>query len=219
MTPETTDFLYPFIEAEPGDPAALLVDLASSATAKAAESARLRDVTLAGAAPELDELAAEMADRFLAGGRLFTMGNGGSATDADALATLFGHPPAGPALPARSLASDEAVVTALANDVGFELVFSRQLIAYGHAGDMVVGLSTSGNSQNLIEAFAEARRRGMLSVGMAGYDGGQMARCGDLDHCFVVCAESIHRIQETQAALGLSLWEGVHARCAGGGAA
>ena len=70
---------------------------------------------------------------------------------------------------------------------------------------MLVGFSTSGNSHNLIEAFAESRRRGMLSVGMAGYDGGQMARGGDVDHCFVVGAESIHRIQEAQAALGLSI--------------
>ena len=104
MTPETTDFLYPFIDAEPGDPAPLLVDLASSATAKALQSARLRDATVADAAPELDEVATEMAARFLAGGRLFTMGNGGSSTDADAVpAMLFGQPPYGPAL-ARTLA-------------------------------------------------------------------------------------------------------------------
>ena len=204
-----TDFLYPFIEADERDAAGLLADLARSAEAKAAESARLRTATLDTAAPELDAAAAAMAGRFAAGGRLFAFGNGGSATDAASVVALFLRPPWGRPLPARSLAAETAVLTALGNDVGFDLVFSRQLIAHARAGDVAVGLSTSGNSENLLVAFAEARRRGLLTVGLAGYDGGRMAASPDVDHCLVVRADSVHRIQETQAALAAALWAGV----------
>ncbi len=207
MTGETTGFLYPFIEAEERDAGPLLLDLAASAESKAAESRRLRAETLERLGPELDALAGAMADRFGAGGRLFSFGNGGSATDAAALAALFSQPPSGRALPARSLVAEEATLTALGNDVGFELVFSRQLMAHAGAGDMAVGYSTSGNSDNVMRAFLEGRRLGLLTVGLAGHDGGQMAASEALDHCFVVSSDSIHRIQETQDAVALSLWE------------
>ena len=98
-----------------------------------------------------------MAERFDRGGRLFTFGNGGSSTDAASVAALFASPPWGRALPARCLVEDTAVLTALGNDVGFELVFSRQLIAHARDGDITIGLSTSGNSRNLLPAFDEAR--------------------------------------------------------------
>ena len=150
-----------------------------------------------------------MARRFRAGGRLFTFGNGGSATDAASFAALFTRPPRGQGLPARSLVADEATLTALGNDVGFELVFSRQLIAHSRAGDMAMGFSTSGNSDNVIRAFSEARRRQLMTVGLAGHDGGQMATCGDLDYCLVVGSDSVHRIQETQDAVGLTIWQRV----------
>jgi D-sedoheptulose 7-phosphate isomerase len=152
-----------------------------------------------------------MAERFRAGGRLFTFGNGGSSTDAAGVAALFACPPVGTALPARSLVDDTAVLTAVGNDIGFDLVFVRQLIAHSRAGDITLGLSTSGNSRNLLAAFAEARQRGLLTVGIAGYDGGAMADAG-LDHCLVVRSDSVHRTQETQAALGFALWTAVHAR-------
>jgi D-sedoheptulose 7-phosphate isomerase len=103
-------------------------------------------------------------------------------------------------------------VTALGNDVGFDLVFSRQLIAHGAPGDITVGISTSGSSRNVLTAFAEARTRGMITVGLAGYDGGEMAGAPDLQHCLVVRSDSVHRIQETQAALGFSLWAAVQQR-------
>ena len=205
-----TDFLYPFIDGDERDSGPLLTDLAASAEAKAATSLALRAATRAAGGTELSRTAAAMAERFGRGARLFAFGNGGSATDAAGLAALFGRPPWGRALPARSLAADEAVLTALGNDVGFELVFSRQLIAYGRSGDMAFGLSTSGNSANLLHAFAEGRRRGLLTVGMAGYDGGQMAGAG-LDHCLVVGADSVHRIQETQAAMVFELWSAIQA--------
>ncbi|MCU1501279.1 MAG: gmhA [Ilumatobacteraceae bacterium] len=204
-----TDFLYPFIDADERDAPTLLADLARSAEAKARESRDLRSTTLASAAGVIDGAATAMADRFASGGRVFAFGNGGSATDAAALAALFVRPPAGRPLPALSLAADEAVVTALGNDVGFDLVFSRQIIAHVHSGDIVVGLSTSGSSDNVLAAFAEARRRGALTIGLAGFDGGRMAVSPDIDHCIVVRAESVHRIQETQAAVVVALWQAI----------
>ena len=127
---EDTDFLYPFIEHDEHDAGVLLADLGASAVAKGATSAELQEATLERERDLIDRLADEMADRFAAGGRLFTFGNGGSATDAAALASLFSRPPRGRPLAARCLADDPAVLTALANDVGFDLVFSRQLIAH-----------------------------------------------------------------------------------------
>ena len=209
--PEGTDFLYPFIEGDERDADALLADLGRSAAAKAEESARLRSATLTRSRADLDAAATAMAVAFAAGGRLFTFGNGGSSTDAASLATLFARPPWGRALPARGLVEDTAIVTALGNDVGFDLVFSRQLIAHGAGGDIAVGFSTSGSSRNVLTAFAEARGRGMVTVGLAGYDGGEMAASPDVQHCLVVRSDSVHRVQETQAALGFALWTAVQA--------
>lgn len=204
-----TDFLYPFIEDGERDVGALLVDLAESARSKVAMSAQLRKATLAGAEATLGAAAAAMAERFAQGGRMFVFGNGGSSTDAAALASLFVLPPCAQSLPARSLVDDSAVLTALGNDVGFDLVFSRQLIAFAGPGDIAVGLSTSGNSRNLLYAFGEAAKRGLCTVGIAGYSGGEMARSPHVDHCLVVAADSVHRIQESQAALCFELWRGV----------
>jgi D-sedoheptulose 7-phosphate isomerase len=208
--PETTDFLYPFIEGDETDAETLLEDLARSATAKWRQSSKLRDATLTQVEAMLGATAAAMAERFGARGRLFTFGNGGSATDAEAVAHLYTEPPWGRPLPARSLAEDQAVMTALGNDVGFELVFSRQLIAHGRPHDIAMGFSTSGNSDNLMRAFAEARKQGMLTVGVAGTDGGRMAAEGSpVEQCFVVRSDSVHRIQESQAALNNALWAAV----------
>lgn len=200
------DFLYPFLKESERDGSALVVDLAASASAKAAQSRSLAETTLAGESEVLRRAAHAMADRFRAGGHLLCFGNGGSATDAQLIATLFSRPPAGPPLPARALVADPAVVTALANDVGFDLVFSRQLIAYGRECDIALGISTSGSSENLLVAFAEARRRGMLTVGLAGYEGGRMAASPDVEHCLVVRSDSVHRIQEVQGVVTFELW-------------
>jgi D-sedoheptulose 7-phosphate isomerase len=203
---EAADFLYPFLEADEHDAAALLVDLEQSAEAKAHASAALRATTLHESRAAIDEAATDMSDRFNRGGRLLAFGNGGSATDASSIAALFTHPPHGFALAARALADDPSVLTALGNDVGFDLVFSRQVIAHGRAGDIALGYSTSGNSRNLLAAFAEAAGRGLLTIGLAGYDGGDMARSEHVQHCLVVRSDSVHRIQEVQAALGYALW-------------
>lgn len=203
---EATGFLYPFIEAEEHDLSGLVDALARSAEAKMRHSSELRHATVAGAAGTVAQAAGSMAVRFGRGGRLFVFGNGGSATDAEGAVALFRTPPWGRALPAVSLVEDRAVLTAVANDVGFDLVFSRQLIAHGRPGDMALGISTSGDSPNVLAALAEGRRRGMLTVGLCGYSGGAMRDDPALDYCLIVRSDSVHRIQETQDALMLALW-------------
>jgi D-sedoheptulose 7-phosphate isomerase len=210
-------FLYPMLDAREADAPALLADLARSADAKAAQSTQLRTSTLETLAQQLDATAEAMADAFVAGGRLFCFGNGGSATDAAGLAALFTSPSTGRPLPARSLVADTAVLTALANDIGVEVLFARQLIAHGRAGDIALGLSTSGGSTNVLAAFAEARRRGLLTVGLAGYGGGAMRTCLDLDHCLAVDAQSVHRTQEAQSTVAHALWQRVQDRLEGEG--
>ncbi len=158
--PEGTDFLYPFIEGDERDASPLLADLAASARAKAVDSERTFTAALAENREGLERAATAIVACAARGGRLYTFGNGGSSTDAATLASLFSRPPAGFPIAARSLVDDSAVITALSNDVGFDLLFSRQLIAHARAGDVAIGLSTSGNSRDLLEAFAEAKRRG-----------------------------------------------------------
>lgn len=217
MSPERSDFLYPFIEGDEHDAPALLADLATSARAKANESRELGRETLEACDAELDALAEELAARLVAGSVLFTFGNGGSSTDAATVAALFANPPTGVAFAARCLASDEAILTALSNDVGFGLVFSRQLIAHAGPQDVALGFSTSGDSENLLRAFADAKRRGVLTVAIAGGAGGRCASSADVDHCFVVKSDSVHRIQEAQASLALELWSRVQHLGAGRG--
>ena len=206
MSKEATDFLYPFIEGDETDAASLLADLSRSAQAKWAQSTQLREDTLTHTDDQLHAVAAAMAERFVGGGQLFAFGNGGSATDADAVSQLYTQPPWGVPLPARSLVSDHAVLTAMSNDISFDVVFSRQLEAHGGPGDIALGLSTSGNSENLLRAFAQARRQGMLTVGLSGYDGGRMGASEDLEHCIVARSDSVHRIQETQSSVTHVLW-------------
>ncbi|MGH9107883.1 MAG: D-sedoheptulose-7-phosphate isomerase [Acidimicrobiales bacterium] len=206
MTAEPTGFLYPFIESEERDAPGLVADLARSARAKMDTSRALRAATIEACAGVVHRAGSAMADRFRQGGRLFAFGNGGSATDAEGIVDLFLRPPDGRPLPAMSLAEDLAVLTALGNDVGFELVFSRQIIAHARPGDIALGISTSGNSANLLRAFDESSRRGLLTAGLAGYDGGSMASSLAVHHCLVVRSDSVHRIQEAQNALALQLW-------------
>ncbi|HEY7628788.1 MAG TPA: SIS domain-containing protein [Ilumatobacteraceae bacterium] len=213
---DATQFLYPFIAPSSArstpENAALLRDLSESAVAKMRASATLRETSTARCRQAVDAAAAAMAARFERGGRLFVFGNGGSSTDAECVASLFTGPPWGHPLPARALVDDSAVLTAISNDVSFDLVFSRQLIAHGKAGDIALGLSTSGNSRNLLTAFEEASARQMLTIGIAGYSGGEMSRSPHVQHCLVVDADSVHRIQETQAALSYALWSAVQGR-------
>lgn len=206
MSTEPTGFLYPFIEGEERDASVLVADLAASARGKMAVSSALRTATLERCADVVRAAAEAMADRFRGGGRLFAFGNGGSSTDADGMVELFGNPPGGRPLPALSLVEDRAVLTALANDVGFDVVFSRQIIAHAGPADMAVGFSTSGDSVNVIRALEEASQRGLLTIGLSGYEGGAMAASPAVGYSLVVRSDSVHRIQEAQDALVLQLW-------------
>jgi D-sedoheptulose 7-phosphate isomerase len=176
-------------------------DAKRSLAAKAAESAALRAAVLTDQDAALRRCGAEIGARVHAGGRILTLGNGGSSTDAASLALTLRNR----ALPAVCLADETAVVTALANDIGVEQVFARQVAALSRPHDVVVALSTSGGSANVLAALAEARRRGLMTVGFAGYDGGAMAVAGTVDHLFVVSSSSVHRIQEAQGALYAAL--------------
>jgi D-sedoheptulose 7-phosphate isomerase len=209
---DAMESLYPFLYSDTSDLSAVLDQVRASTVAKVAEIGELRRAVAARDGARIAECAREAAARFGAGGRLFAFGNGGSATDAQQLATLFLNPGpidgrTAPALPAFGLANDTSVVTALCNDVGVEVVFARQLAAFGGRNDIAVGLSTSGNSANLVRAFDEASRRGMLTIGLAGYDGGTMAELDSIDFLFVVPSSSVHRIQEAQTTIYQVLWE------------
>jgi D-sedoheptulose 7-phosphate isomerase len=206
--PSAMEALYPFLYATTSDLPAVLGEVRASTVAKAREITELRAAVAARDGARLAECAEEMAARFCAGGRLFAFGNGGSATDAQEIATLFLDPGgASQPLPAFGLANDTSVVTALCNDIGVEVMFARQLAAFGKRDDIAVGLSTSGNSENLLRAFDEASRRGMLTVGLAGYEGGRMAEADGIDYLFVAPSSSVHRIQEAQTTMYHVLWE------------
>ncbi len=196
-------FLYPAEQSDaPGDTATLervLDEVRRSTREKAEEIAALRERVLATYGEQLAGCATAMAASFAVGGRLFVFGNGGSSTDAQAVAELFLAPDQdGPGLPAIALTADVAVLTALANDVSFDVVFARPLAASARPGDIAVGRSTSGGSANVLRGLAQARRLGLLTVGLAGYDGGAMAEADNIDHLFVMPSSSVHRIQEAQ---------------------
>ncbi|HEV7359469.1 MAG TPA: SIS domain-containing protein [Mycobacterium sp.] len=200
--------LYPFLYSGKSNVDAVLAEVCRSTTEKTEEITRLRAEVLKLYRDQLIDCASAMARSFAAGGRLFTFGNGGSSTDAQAIAELFQNPgPTGHPLPAVALATDVAVLSALANDVSFDVVFARSLAANGRAGDIAVGLSTSGGSTNVLRGFEEANRRGMLTVGLAGYDGGNMAEADTIEHLFVMPSSSVHRIQEAQTTTYHVLWE------------
>jgi D-sedoheptulose 7-phosphate isomerase len=200
--------LYPFLYSGTSDLSAVLEQVRASTIAKTEEIIGLRRAVCERDAARLARCAQAAAARFAAGGRLFAFGNGGSATDAQQLATLFLNPgPGARPLPAFGLANDTSVVTALCNDVGVDVVFARQIAAFGGKHDIAVGLSTSGNSDNLVRAFDEASRRGLLTIGLAGYEGGKMAELDSIDYLFVAPSASVHRIQEAQTTIYQVLWE------------
>jgi len=177
---------------------------------KARESAEIGARFFDENAAQLERCVGALADRFRAGGRLFTMGNGGSACDAMHVAVEFLHPiiEKRRALPALTLNADLATVTAIANDTDFARVFVEQLDLLSHPGDAVLAISTSGASANVLRALRRARELDLLTIGFAGRDGGQMP---DLcEFCFTVKTWSIHRIQEVHTVLLHLLWDQVH---------
>lgn len=198
--PGESRFLYPFLGEQETDLDAVLADVRNSVLMKSEEVAELRRQTLLEGTGPLAAAAAELRRRFEAGGTLLAFGNGGSATDAMDVVADFRLPPRGwPARRALDLTEDPSILSAIANDIGTDAIFSRQIIAYGRPGDIALGISTSGNSRNVIEALAEARRRDLLTVALVGYDGGRVATERLADHVVVTRSEHIPRIQEAQA--------------------
>ena len=204
--------LYPFLHGRAQDAGELDAALLHSLAEKAAESRDSNARFFAAEGAALVVAARAVAEIYRGGGILFAMGNGGSSCDAAHIAVEFTHPvTAGrPALPAVNLVADTAMLSAVGNDVGFEHVFVRQLVARARPGDGLIGVSTSGNSANLLAAFAKAKEMGLATVGLAGGDGGPMKRAGTVDHCLVVPSASIHRIQECHVAAYHILWDLVH---------
>jgi D-sedoheptulose 7-phosphate isomerase len=204
--------LYPFLSGRRQDAAPLDAALLRAIEDKARESREVNARFFADQSVTLIAAARAIADVYNRGGRLFTMGNGGSSCDAAHVAVEFLHPvTAGrPALAAINLVADAAALSAFGNDLGFEHVFVRQVVAHGRKGDGLIGISTSGNSANLISAFAKAREIGMATIGLAGGDGGRMVAAGVVDHCLVVPTLSIHRVQESHVVAYHILWDLVH---------
>jgi D-sedoheptulose 7-phosphate isomerase len=175
-----------------------VADVRRSVIAKATEVTDLRRQTLTEGRDQLLAAASTLRRAFEAGGRLLAFGNGGSATDATDLVADFGSGGA-VARPALDLSADPAILTAVANDIGPDELFSRQLIAYGRRGDVALAVSTSGSSPNLVRALAEARARGLATIAFVGYDGGRIAAEGLADHVILTRSQHIPRIQEAQA--------------------
>ncbi|MEJ7891253.1 MAG: SIS domain-containing protein [Solirubrobacteraceae bacterium] len=186
-----SSFLYPFLGGGTVDMEPVVADVRASVLAKGAEAAALRAQTLA----HNDDVLTAAARAVRGCGTILALGNGGSATDAmDAVADLR----VGGTVRALDLTADAAILTAIANDIGTDALFSRQVIAYGQPGDGLLAFTTSGNSTNVIAALAEARRRGLVTVAFVGYGGGSIAADALADHVVVVRSEHIPRIQEAQ---------------------
>lgn len=177
---------------------------------KCAESIEIKQKFFEHYADTIGELSQKMADRFQKGGRLWVMGNGGSACDAQHIAVEFVHPiiEKRRALQAFDLVSQVPVLTAISNDKDFARVYVDQIDLWGQPGDMAIAISTSGNSPNLIYAVEAARRKGLLTIAFSGKDGGRLSDAAE--YCFTVPSYSIHRIQESHVALLHILWDLTH---------
>jgi len=177
---------------------------------KCRESTTMKEKFFEANADRIETVCREMADRFAKGKRLYVMGNGGSACDALHVAVEFKHPiiEKRRALPAEALSADIATLTAISNDLDFSRIFVNQIKLLGQPGDMALAISTSGKSPNLIYALQAAREKGMMTVALAGKDGGRFPDVAE--HCFVVPSFSIHRIQEVQETMIHILWDLIH---------
>jgi D-sedoheptulose 7-phosphate isomerase len=210
-------FLYPYLGTAKQDTEGILADVTASILAKAHMCERLREQVAAEEAPAIARATAAIVERIGRGGRILAFGNGGSATDATDFAIDCVQPPPGlRPIPALSLSCEPAVLSAIGNDVGIEVMFLRQIIAQGRAADVALAFSTSGGSKNVIAALEEARKRGLLTVALLGYDGGEILRRGLADHTIVVRCQEIPRIQEAQGSIYHVMREGFGA--AGDGA-
>jgi D-sedoheptulose 7-phosphate isomerase len=197
-----SSFLYPFLGKGQQPLEEVVTEVQGSMLQKMGETNRLRATASETEAGAILEVAEAISWRLERGGKVIAFGNGGSATDAnDLVADCVDPPPGMEAVPAISLSAEPANITAIANDIGTEAVFARQLIAHARAEDVAVAFSTSGGSRNILSALAEARRRGLLTVAILGYDGGRILSEGLADHAIVVRSDYIPRIQEVQASI------------------
>ena len=197
-----SSFLYPFLGQQETDLDSVLEDVRQSMLLKADEITALRAQTLREYGDELVTAACVLRERLDAGGRLIAFGNGGSATDAMDVVADFRTPMfGGPARRALDLTEDTGIITAVANDIGVDKIFLRQVIAYAREGDVLLAMSTSGNSLSVLEALKEGRRRGMVTMAFVGYDGGNVAANDLADHIVINRSQNIPRIQEAQASV------------------
>jgi D-sedoheptulose 7-phosphate isomerase len=197
-----SSFLYPFLGKGQQPLEEVVEEVQGSMVQKVQEVNRLRAAAAESEAAAIARIAATIVERLERGGKLIVFGNGGSATDAnDLVADCMAPPPGFEAIPAVSLSAEPANITAIANDIGTEAIFARQLIAHARPEDVAVGISTSGGSANILSALAEARKRGLLTVGIVGYDGGRIVSERLADHALVVRSDYIPRIQEVQASI------------------
>src|SRR5215217_636742 len=197
-----SSFLYPFLGKGQQPLEEVVREVQGSMLQKMQEVNSLRTAAAELEANAISQIAVAVAERLERGGKLITFGNGGSATDANDLVSDCVDPPPGfGTIPAISLSAEPANITAVANDIGTEAIFARQLIAHARPEDVAVGISTSGGSANILAALAEARRRGLLTVGIVGYDGGRIVAEQLADHAVVVHSDYIPRIQEVQASI------------------
>jgi D-sedoheptulose 7-phosphate isomerase len=195
-------FLYPFLGKEKQDTGDLFAEVAASILMKVSDDSKLRTHVAQEQAEQISTASLAIRERLVKGGKLILFGNGGSATDANDWAIDCVLPPSGfRPIPAVSLSLEPANITAVANDVGTEVIFLRQLIAQAQPEDVAVGISTSGGSRNIIMGLEEARKRGLLTVALLGYDGGEILRKSLSDHPIVVQCDYIPRIQEVQASI------------------
>jgi D-sedoheptulose 7-phosphate isomerase len=195
-------FLYPFLGREKQSVAAVLSEVSASIRLKVHDDSELRARVASEQSQTIADTAAAISERVARGGKLILFGNGGSATDANDWAIDCVSPPPGyRAIPAVSLALEPANITAVANDIGTDAIFLRQLIAHAQPEDIAIGISTSGGSRNIILALEEARKRNLLTVALLGYDGGEIGRRGLADFPLVVPSDYIPRIQEVQASV------------------
>jgi D-sedoheptulose 7-phosphate isomerase len=166
------------------------------------EHARLQKEFLKHNTEMLAQVAEVLIQAFRKGRTAYFFGNGGSAADAQHLAAEFVNRFRldRRALPALALSVDTSVLTSIANDLGYDRVFARQIEAFGRADDVAVGLSTSGASPNVIAGIRLARQQGLVTVGFSGGDGGALLR--ETDHCIVVPSKTTARIQEMHILAG-----------------
>jgi D-sedoheptulose 7-phosphate isomerase len=197
-----SEFLYPFLGQQKQQTGDATAEVAASISMKVGDDSRLREQLAREQAEQTAAAAHAIHERVARGGKLIIFGNGGSATDANDFAIDCVMPPAGyKPIPAVSLSMEPANITAVANDVGTEVIFLRQLIAQARPEDVAIGISTSGGSRNIVMALEEARKRKMLTVALLGYDGGEILRRKLVDFPLVVRCDYIPRIQEVQASM------------------